>query len=201
MFKRNACFLFFICQKILASTALTPPDIGNFSLPPSQQPGPFYSFGQNIIDKNQVQFFFLPTFLKNVNEYTLTTGGSLLYGLTDQASVLITFPLAAENHQGDKSASGYQDMAIQTEYAYYDSSTSEYRAEATFLGSVTLPTASTPKIPALGNGSPSYFLGTTYNRTYVDWIFFASLGESFYATHENVTKGEQSFIKAEWDTI
>jgi len=56
---RGWLFLLFITYAHMAvainpSLAEKPPTTGNFSLATSQQPGPFFSFGQNIIDKNQL---------------------------------------------------------------------------------------------------------------------------------------------------
>lgn len=49
-----------------------PPNLGNFALPTSQQPGPFFSFGQSLIDKNQIQFYVSPNYLYYKNENYLT---------------------------------------------------------------------------------------------------------------------------------
>lgn len=52
--------LFFSSFNIRAADK--PPSIGNFSLPSSQQPGPFFSFGQNIVDKHQLIVSYNPSY-------------------------------------------------------------------------------------------------------------------------------------------
>ncbi|MFO2754928.1 hypothetical protein SCM16_12610 [Legionella pneumophila serogroup 1] len=62
-----------------------PPNLGNFALPTSQQPGPFFSFGQSLIDKNQIQFYVSPNYLYYKNENYLTISPSMVYGLSNKA--------------------------------------------------------------------------------------------------------------------
>lgn len=165
-----------------------PPPEGIFSLPISQQPGPMVSFGQNIIEKNQIQAFLFPTYLsasKPKQNYT-NLSPSLLYGLSDKASLLLTFPVAINYAFENYHASGYGDTGVQGEYAFYTQDTKKHSDIATFVGNITFPTGSTHTIPVIGQGSASYLLGATYNRTWVDWMFFTSGGVYQYrpAPHE-----------------
>lgn len=150
--------------------------VGNFSLLNSQQPGPFVSFGQNIIDKNQLQVFLFPSYLKVSQEHYLTAAPALLYGFSDTTSLLLTFPVAADYVVKNDHASGYGDTGLQGEYAFYNQNNHRYADQATLVGGLTLPTGSPYKTPPIGQGSPSYFIGGTYSRTDVDWYFFTSPG-------------------------
>src|SRR5688500_12596466 len=59
-----------------------PPKIGNFALPPSQQPSGLFAFGGNIVDKGEVQLYFFAD--KFVGRDRLITDfiPSVLYGIS-----------------------------------------------------------------------------------------------------------------------
>ncbi|MDI1352517.1 MAG: hypothetical protein PSV35_07075 [bacterium] len=169
-----------------------PPAEGNFALSSSQQPGPFFSFGQNIVGKNQLQLFIIPNYQKStgkVDQSQLTS--SLLYGISDSASLLISVPFALNYHSDLKHSNGLADSGLQFEYDFYDLSTAHYTAAATIVTALTLPTGSYAKSPTTGNGSFSSFLGTTYNQTYVDWLWFVSPAVIINANHNNIHMGTQ----------
>jgi len=173
------------------ASAEEPPHEGIFSLPISQQPGPMVSFGQNIIEKNQIQGFLFPTYLsasKPKQNYT-NLSPSLLYGLSNKASLLLSFPVAINYTFENYHSSGYGDTSIQGEYAFYNQDTKKYSDIATIVGNLSIPTGSTHTIPLIGQGSASYLLGTTFNRTWVDWMFFTSEGVYQYrpAPHEKLS--------------
>lgn len=50
------------------ASAQEPPSVGIYSLPFSQMPGPLFSFGQNIIGKDILQFYAAPGFQKTTSE-------------------------------------------------------------------------------------------------------------------------------------
>ncbi len=52
------------CEVISPETENEPPSIGNFALPPSQQPGPFLSFGQSLIERINSNFMLHPLICK-----------------------------------------------------------------------------------------------------------------------------------------
>ena len=95
-----------------------PPNAGLFSLPTSQTPGAFFSFGQNIVDKHQLQISLNPNYTKTDNQRFLLMTPAVLYGLSDSASLYITVPYALEYRSGDQHASGIADSNIQFEYAF-----------------------------------------------------------------------------------
>ncbi|MCL9683759.1 hypothetical protein [Legionella maioricensis] len=182
-------------QKSPAPSA-SPPSVGLFSLPFSQQPGPFLSFGQNIIEKNKLQIYLSPTYLKLDDQYYFAFTPSLLYGLTDSASFYLYTPWAidyrAPDHNNDiHHSSGASDTSLQFEYAFYQGSDSTKTEFASFVTAVTLPSGTFNKFPSTGFGSPSYFWGVTFNQTFIDWLWFVSPGLFKFTPYNNVHLGSQ----------
>ncbi|WP_065235969.1 transporter [Legionella israelensis] len=177
------------------TTPSEPPPIGNFALPVSQQPGPFVSFGQNNIDKNQRQFFFEPDYQKAVNEHFFKTDLIFLYPLNDSLVTVLTLPVAVNYRSGSAHSSGLSDINFQAEYAFYNHSTSKYMEEATVVGGVNLPTGSYDKNPETGYGSSSYFIGATYSRTDINWYSFASPGMTWIAPKQNRHLGSRYYYQ------
>lgn len=196
---RNLCLLLIISAlpKIaIGETSSTesqnqPPSIGNFALPTSQQPGPFLSFGQTLIDKNQVQFFVSPNYLQMKNENYLTISSSVVYGLSNKASLLVAMPVAASYVNEISHSHGLGDAYFQGEYAFYENSNFRYAEQITFDGGFTAPTGSVHKDPSTGFGSVSYFLGSTYNRMSVDWFGLVSSGLNVITKHDGMKLGNQ----------
>lgn len=170
-----------------------PPNIGNFALPSSQQPGPLISFGENIIDKGQIQTFLFADKFKGVRKQAVDIIPSILFGITDDLSVFFNVPIAASYKDDEKHSSGLEDMFLQLEQAFYTQKTADFVDQATFVGNVTLPTGSTKKQPPTGFGAPSIFLGGTFNRTYTDWFGFTSHGAVLTTSH-NSTKFGNEFL-------
>lgn len=88
-------------QKAIHSDA-EPPKIGNFALPLSQQPGPLVSFGENIIAKNETQFFLFADDFAGVDKHFVDVMPGILYGITDDLSIFINAPMAAGYVQNGK---------------------------------------------------------------------------------------------------
>ena len=85
---------------------------GNFALPTSQQPGPFLSFGQNILDDHQIQLTMLASkSLGNAQQFTSYTPG-YLYQATDATSLLFSVPIAAANHSAGTYSAGIGDTSL-----------------------------------------------------------------------------------------
>lgn len=173
-----------------------PPAMGNFSLPVSQQPAPFYSFGQNIINKSDAQFFLTPNGAKGATSHYLELSPSFLYGLSDQASVLVTLPYLVNNTSNTAHSSGYSDLNVQAEYAFFNTSNSQLTQQATVLGGVTFPTASLRKIPPTGYDCPVYFVGGTYNTMLINWLWFASTGVQQASNTEKIHYKTQFFYQS-----
>jgi hypothetical protein len=161
-----------------------PPEIGNFSLPVSQQPAALFGFGGNIIQKGEVQLYlFADGFFGNQRTVSDLIP-SVLFGITDEWSIYFNFPYAPKMRNGEAGSSGLEDFFVQLEYAFYNKSTSTYQDQATVVANVTVPTGSIHKNPPTGFGAPSLFVGGTFYRTYVHWFFFTSHGAILpFSTH------------------
>lgn len=170
-----------------------PPHIGNFSLPPSQQPGALFSFGGNIIDEGEVQLFLFADEFVGTHRLALEVFPSVLFGITDNLSILFNFPFAPILRDGNRRSSGLQDFFVQMEYAFYNKSTIDYIDQATVVGSVICPTGSGTKVPPTGFGAPGFFLGGTFYRYYVDWFLITSNGV-FMPTSNHGTKFGDQFL-------
>lgn len=71
-----------------------PPNIGNFALPPSQQPGPLLSFGQNILLKNQTAVYLGADDYTGNQQHYAEALPNIVYGLTDNFSIMLNAPIA-----------------------------------------------------------------------------------------------------------
>lgn len=176
-----------------------PPSIGNFALPDSQQPGPFVSFGQNIIDKGQLLAQFIPGYTHTETQINLNGSYAAIYGISDNASVLLSIPYALSNAGANPNQIGVNSLAVNLEYAFYTHSTEVYSDQATVVFAPTFPVFSNTnqyeqkisfKAQKIGIGqmrsgssvnSTTYFFGTTYERTTVDWYLFAAPGVTISA--------------------
>jgi hypothetical protein len=168
-----------------------PPKTGNFALRVSQQPAPFIAFGENVINQHQLQAYLFGDYFRGPSQHTIDALPYLVYGLTDSSSLLVAVPIAASYRQGSNASHGVEDATIQYEYAFYTTSTKTYEDQATIVAGINLPTGSTSFNPPTGTGAPSYFLGTTYNRTYNDWLGFVSPGATITTTRNGTRYGNQ----------
>jgi len=148
--------------------------IGNFSLPVSQQPGPLVGFGQNILDKGDLQFFVFPDQFKGKRKNFVEVAPSLLYGINDKLSLFIEQAVAAKFKTDTFTSHGLEDLLVQLEGVVYAHETISQVSAITLVANMTFPTGSAFKIPPTGFGSPSFFLGFTASHTATDWYFFTS---------------------------
>ncbi|MFT4058149.1 MAG: hypothetical protein QM652_01220 [Legionella sp.] len=190
--------------------ATEPPSIGNFSLPSSQQPGPFFSFGQNIIDKNQLVVSYNPSYLYSQTQRITEGVPSFLYGITDSASLLLTVPIALSYKNGTETMSGMGDLVIDLEYAFYSHENAKSSDQATIIFSPTFPTSNLNGISKKLNPSNrisgfsrknssssfnamTYFIGSTYSRTLVNWYGFIAPGLLFIDKYDSIQQGTQYY--------
>lgn len=164
---------------------------GNFALPGSQQPGAFISFGQNILDQNQVQVYLdgIDLIGKHQNFYLMETG--VIYGITDRFSALLAIPYAVRFKEGHERSSGLADIALQLEYAVFTKEFACSCHEVTIVANASFPTGSTHKSPPTGLGSVQYFIGTTYSYTGPYWLAFTSYGAELPTTHHGTRFGNE----------
>lgn len=158
---------------------------GNLALPSSQQPGPLFSFGQNIIDKGDFQTYTYLDQLKGINKNIIEVSPSFLYGISDSFSVFGYFPFAVTNKLNNNCSSGIEDMYVQFEYAFYLKEKETFMNQATIVGSILFPTGSIQKNPPTGFGTTSVFLGTTISHLAIDWYYFSSLGIEIIPNQQN----------------
>lgn len=171
--------------------AVEPPKIGNFSLPPSQQPGALFGFGGNIIDQGEVQLFFFGDAFFGKKKVIIDLIPSILFGVTNNFSLYFTFPFTPLLKDHTHRSSGLEDFFVQGEYAFYNKSTSTYADQATLVANITVPTGSNRKNPSTGFGSPSFFLGATYSHALVDWFVFVAPGAILTTSNHETKMGDQ----------
>lgn len=194
--RRKIFFLIFFCIPGLiyaenSKKTTQPVVLGNFALPVSQQPGPFVSFGENILAKGQVQLFLFADAFMGKNSYSTDVLPSILYGITDELYFFFTVPFSPGNKDRNQHSSGFEDLVAQLEYAFYTTNSSDSVDQATIVANITFPTGSSTKNPPTGFGSTSFFIGATFNHMEVDWFFFASPGAVLTTSKHGTKFGDQ----------
>lgn len=170
-----------------------PPRVGNFALPATQQPSPLFGFGGNILDENEVQLFFFADYFKGDELITSNCIPNVVYGITENLSIYCDFPFTPLLRNGPNRSRGIEDFFVQLEYAFYNHATFCYEDQATLIFNTSFPTGSARKNPPTGYGAPSFFLGGTYYRTLVKWVFFTEHG-FLIPTAENGTSSGMQFL-------
>ena len=119
-----------------------------------------------------------------------------LWGVSDDFSIFFNAPFAISYKENEDRSTGWEDLFVQFEYAYYNKKTYTYNDQGTVVFNASFPTGSSLKKPPTGFGSPAFFFGTTFNRTYVDWFFFASPGFEYTTPNFRNTKlGNEYFYE------
>lgn len=169
---------------------------GNLAMEASQQIGPLFAFGQNIVQKNDLQVFAYTDYLNGKRtEYTEIIP-NMLYGINDVTSIYINMPIAISFKSNGQHSSGMEDIFAQAEYAVYNKTALKYSNQMTLVSKVTIPTGSLSKQPATGYGSPSIFLGATFSHLAVHWYYFGSAGCTITFPRHNIQAGNQFFYQA-----
>ena len=174
---------------------------GNFALPSSQQPGPLLSFGQNMLDQHNLQFFCYSTDLVGENKNLTSIIPEFLYGIRDNFSVLFELPIACAFQVNDETYQGLQDILVQFEYAVVDKISYDTTTQVTLVGNVTFPTGSEPSIHQQNFGSfnfhaMTFFLGTTISHMNTKWYPFVSLGTQITTKGQDTKLGNQILYQA-----
>lgn len=149
---------------------------GNLALPTSQQPGPLFGFGQNILDKGDIQAFLYTNFQQGGNNSFTRCIPSILYGISDTCSLNVGTPIALRFRINNDHSSGFEDIFAQLEYAFFNQDGASYANQATIVANITFPTGSSGKISPTGSGTPGFFLGLTANHMTPDWYLYTSSG-------------------------
>jgi hypothetical protein len=169
--------------------------IGNFALPASQQPGPLVSFGQNMLDQHDLQFFAFIDQISGDNKQFTRVIPTILYGIRDNFSLYIELPIV-KFQLNDKSSQGVQYVLTQLEYAFYNNVAQELTQQITAVLNMTFPISSHCQLPAIGFGAPSLFVGFTASRMSPSWYYFVSSGATIPAEHEKTKFGNQYLYQA-----
>lgn len=162
--------------QLSAKSAMDGEFISNGKLSLSQLPGPAFAFGQNIIRKSDAYVLAIVDQLNGCHTEFTEIVPRFLYGLRDDLSLYLVFPVAIKFAACNARSSGLQDMRIQLEYAFFDKKYDTGLSRATVVGAMFFPTGSTSKIPATGFGSPSFFGGFTLAHFGIDWYLYTSHG-------------------------
>lgn len=185
-------FFIHIVSSYTASINPKPLPIGNFALPTALMPSPLFSLGQNIVDKGDVLEYVNPIFLSGKNEKRFFYNEIYtLIGLTNYLSVFFLIPAPVINRENGLKTTGFGDMIVQAEYAFYNKSAFDYAIQATAIASVYLPSGILEPVrsgfsqhaPFTGLGATGFFLGGTWSRTTPDWYSFVSGGGLLTTTH------------------
>jgi len=171
-------------------------EVGNFSLPLSQQIGPLISFGQNIIQADALQLTLVGNELMDVNERFIDIIPGILWGVTDTFSIYFTVSTAPHYRQNTSRSRGIEDITLQLEYAVFSKDYSCANDMVTLVANASFPTGSSSKNPPTGSGSMSFFLGTTYARLWSDWYLFTSYGVELPTKHDKDKVGNQYLYQA-----
>ena len=178
-------------EKEDSSKEESPPRIGNFSLPTSQQPAALFGFGGNIIEKGEIQLYFFADDFVGKKRIVSDLIPGVLFGITDDWSIFFNTPVTPLMKNDKDQSRGLEDWFVQLEYAFYNKSTYCYQDQATVVANITFPTGSIRKNPNTGFGAPSIFLGTTYYRTMVDWVLFTAYGGVLTFSEHRTKYGDQ----------
>lgn len=175
--------------------------IDNFALKMSQQPGPLVSFGENIVDRGDLQFFTAADAFIGNDSYSTEFIPGFLYGVTDRFSLFFNVPVSPGNKEGRHHSSGLEDIFFQPEYAFLLKKTEDSMDQATLVFNVTFPTGSSHKNPPTGFGSPSFFIGATYNHMETKWFVFFQPGAVITTSHHGTKFGNQYLYQAGYEMI
>jgi hypothetical protein len=170
--------------------------VGNFALPNSQQPGPLFSFGQNILEKGDLELYAYVDYFKGHRKHQLDVIPAILYGISDKASIFGVLPICASQKFNDTRLHSLQDLYVQFEYVLYDHNTKTTADQVTVVANVSFPTGSALKTPYTSFGSPGFFLGFTASHTLPSWYVFVSSGALVATSHEGTKIGNQFFYQA-----
>lgn len=166
-----------------------PLPIGNFSVPPVTQLGPLISFGQTLIGKQAFSPELSGSYVQGHDSYSSDLTPTITYGILDELAVYLEVPFDVRSRSGSAHSSGIEDVLLQLEYGFYSRSRSDYVFETTVLGNVQFPSGSISKDPRTGNGSFSYFLGTTAAYMSANWYAFVSPGANLTTTRHGTKIG------------
>lgn len=183
--------LFLYSLKLFCTQIIDQAKEGNLALPTSQQPGPLFCFGQNIIDKNDLQFFLSTDYVKGkATKFTEFTP-ALLYGINDKFSLFITLPIMHHLTVNNKKLSGLENITLQLEYGIFEKDKKYATHQATLVANILLPVNTHINNPLTNNGTPSFFLGFTASHLAIKWYVYTSCGITFPLPRHHIKQKNQ----------
>ncbi len=186
-------FITLLCIKGLLSgeeqAPIKPLPIGNFSVPFVSQIAPLISFGQLLIGNQALLPQLSGSFARGHDNYSNTIAPNIIYGIQNNLSLLFFAPFNPKSREGRSHSSGIEDIFLQMEYGFYNKISVDYTLSATIVGNIQFPTGSSTKNPRTGNGSFTYFLGTTFAYLSQNWYAFASPGVNLTTSHHRTRLG------------
>lgn len=168
--------------------------IGNLALSSSQQPGPLFGFGQNIIDKNDLQFYFYSDYINAKTSKNADVMPGFLYGIKDNLSVFANIPITLLLSSDCSTKSTLPGASVQVEYAYYTKSNSTSEFQATVLSAISGPNGSMIKQVVSNRQSSTLFVGETCSYISLDWYLYASLGDLISISRKNDSELGNNFL-------
>ena len=185
------CLPFFLFGHEEEQPGLLP--IGNFSVPFLTQIAPLVGFGQTLIGEKALLPQITGNYTKSHHGYTNVVAPNIIYGIRDDLAVSFAVPFNPKSRSDSSHSSGIRDIFLQSEYAYFSKTYSDHTLQGTVLANVQFPTGSSSKNPPNGNGSFSYFAGTTFSFVSYNWYAFASTGANITTKHHG-TKFGNSYL-------
>jgi hypothetical protein len=187
-------FIFIESISLAESEKVEQLKIGNLSLPSSQQPGPLIAFGQNIVNKKDLQLFTyvdsLQGYRKSLTEFVPT----LLYGIRDDLSLFIQLPVAAKFKIDNCTVTGVEELLVQFEYALYEKTQLTYTNQITLVTNITISSGSDFAGFRRAEDGTVFFLGFTTSHTGTNWYPFASLGTRITTKNSMNNKSGNQFL-------
>lgn len=182
-------FLFFFNSIIFSKPEqIEPLKIGNLALPSSQQPGPLIGFGQNMLDKGDLQLFNYTNYLKGENKSYTEIVPSLLYGFTSDFSMYLQLPIALKYKENGYVFRGIQQSIIQFEYSFYNRTTLTELNQISVVANVALSPSPANQNIRRGVGVENFFLGFTASHMSHTWYPFISVGGIISSKEDSKTK-------------
>lgn len=165
---------------------------GNFLLPTSQQPSPFDSIGQDIVDKGDILGYISISPFGGNRIHSVSVTSYLLYGVTDTMAVILGLPYAFAS-ENSMSTSGLGDMSVKAEYAFYEYNEPTFTKQATVVASITVPTG---KDLSVNTGSLAFLFGGCLSYYSPDWFWVLGLGGTIATKHDHVRPGSNVIYQA-----
>lgn len=129
------------------------------------------------------------SYTRGHNSYANIINPNIIYGIRNDLDVALFVPFTPTSRMDSSHSSGIMDMLFQAEYAYFTKSDIDYALTGSIVANVQFPTGSSSKNPRTGNGSFSYFLGTTFSYLSYNWYAFVSSGANLTTTRHGTKFG------------